>query len=209
MDLRRPTELVLAHKMFKRTYESIFAVNFFRPSYAPILGFDDARWSLSREKMVLGVILDLIASGVVSADKLDLHGLIELPKIPFMEFSPRSSDPAPKRSRFSPDTSIEKQLESRPTEEVQPRPAWTEALMSLRDENDLGKAAVLEFLLNHHGDLSAHDLRAESDFKFVLWRLTSTALASCTFESPLASLGHKTKLDLDGLIDLPKAQYLA
>ena len=151
-----------------------------------------------------------MACGIIPKEKLDMEGLIELPKIPFLDFSPPSSDPSPKRSRFSPDTSDDKQLPlaSTPTEEVQPRPAWTEALVSLRDANDLGKAAVLEFLY-HHGDLSAHDLRAESDFKFVLWRLTSTALASCTFESPLASLGHKTKLDLDGLIDLPKAQYLA
>ena len=43
---------------------------------------------------------------------------------------------------------------------TQPRLAWT-SLVDLRDENDLGHAAVLELFLFHHGELTKHELRAE------------------------------------------------
>ena len=53
---------------------------------------------------------------------------------------------------------------------------------------------MLELLLFHHGELAKHELRVEISFKFELWKLVSNRLGSCTFASPLASLGHKDKL---------------
>ena len=89
MGLRRPTELVLAHPSFRTIYEQMFMPTFKRPSYVDVLGFDEPRWSLSHEKRVVHVLVELVANGIVSEENLDLEELISLPAIPFLEFESR------------------------------------------------------------------------------------------------------------------------
>ena len=98
---RRPTELTQAHSSFRPIYESLFTETDFRPSYVAVIGFDEPRWSLSHEKRLVHVLLELIASGIVSEDKLDLAELVSLPSIPFLEFEPLKKAPKAKRLRFS------------------------------------------------------------------------------------------------------------
>ena len=72
-----------------------------RPSYVGVLGFNEPRWTLTHEKWLVHVLLELVASGIGSEDKLDLDGLISLPAIPFLEFESRKEVPEGKRLRFS------------------------------------------------------------------------------------------------------------
>ena len=101
MGLRRPTELVLAHPSFRTIHEQIFMTTTKRPSYANVVGFDEPRWSLSHEKRLVHVLLELIASGIVSEDKLDLDGLIHLPALRFLDFQLRRQESEAKRTRLS------------------------------------------------------------------------------------------------------------
>ena len=204
---RRPTELTQAHSSFRPIYESLFTETDFRPSYVAVIGFDEPRWSLSHEKRLVHVLLELIASGIVSEDKLNLAELVSLPSIPFLEFEPLKKAPEAKRLRFSSGSPNDSQLslqspkENLPTEQLQPRPAWAHSLVSLQNDSDLGIAALLEILLLNHGELAKHEQRTEDTFKFILWKLASEKVGHCTFESPLASLGHKNKLRASDLVD--------
>ena len=101
MGLRRPTELVLAHPSFRTIYEQIFMTTGKRPSYVDVLGFDEPRWSLSHEKLVVHALLELVASGIISEEKLDLDGLITLPALQFLNFESRLKEPEVKRTRLS------------------------------------------------------------------------------------------------------------
>jgi len=75
--------LTQAHASFRPIYEALFTETDFRPSYVPVIGFDEPRWSLPHEKRVIRVLLELVASGIISVDKLDLKDLISLPVIQF------------------------------------------------------------------------------------------------------------------------------
>jgi hypothetical protein len=175
-----------------------------RPSYSKVLGFDDSRWSLHHEKMVLSVLLDLMACGIIPKEKLDMEGLIELPKINFLNFSPHSQDPVAKRPRVSFGTSSAASAQiSFSSGPNFPRPEWASNLVSLRDDNDLGRAALLEVLLQHQGELGGHELRSEEDdFNVVLWRIASSYLCmepqqvKAGFQRWLSDNGCRGKGDL-------------
>ena len=126
---RRPTELAKAHASFEVTYAALFSETHYRTNYAAVLGFDEPRWTLVREKKCVDVLLELMACGVIPIDKLDLGDWVVLPKISFLPFVPATLDPIAKRLRFS-----EVPLEipfwkhphvSVPTEHYIPRPAWS------------------------------------------------------------------------------------
>ena len=55
------------------------------------------------EKRVIQVLLELVASGIISVDKLNLKDMIYLPAIPFLNFEPRCQEPEPQK-RLRPPT---------------------------------------------------------------------------------------------------------
>jgi hypothetical protein len=164
---------------------------------------------LTREKKCITVLLELMASGIISIDKLDLADLISLPEILFIPFVPPSLEPAVKRLRFS-DVGLGRpaldspQIVPAPTELNIPRPAWSGPFPHL-DESNMGIAAMMELFIVEYHRLAALPCRADIDeFKIALWNVVSRALAACTFDSPLASIRRKDGLrasDLTALFD--------
>ena len=171
-----------------------------------MLGDLNPTWSLKRQSVVVSVLMELLAAGSLPREKLDLDEFINPRPIPFIEWMPQSRVPVAKRLRLSGASAEEgpplESLEiSSPTGRAVPRPAWTQALVSLHNTSDLGRAALLESMLARHGDLAAHPLRHKPNFKFTLWKDAQEALALGNFPSPLASFDNRSGLRASDLLD--------
>ena len=88
---RRPTGLVGAYNSFRKTYGQVCGPpTCERNSYVPVLGFDEPEWTKRRENLLVNVLLQLTAHGIVPASKLHLEGLLALPELPFLASVPSS-----------------------------------------------------------------------------------------------------------------------
>ena len=171
-----------------------------------MLGDLNPTWSLTRESVLVSVLMELVAAGILPREKLDLDEFINPRPIPFIEWMPQSLVPVAKRLRLSGASAEEgpplESLEiSSPTGRAVPRPAWTQALVSLHNTSDLGRAALLESMLARHGDLAAHPLRHKPNFMFTLWKDAQEALALGNFPSPLESFDNRSGLRASDLLD--------
>ena len=84
--LRRPTDLVTAHPEFKGIYETLSKSTAHRPrDYRPVLGDLNPTWSLTRESVLVSVLMELVAAGILPREKLDLDEFINPRPIPFIE----------------------------------------------------------------------------------------------------------------------------
>ena len=62
MALKRPPELVRAHSKFVEIYEAVTQESEFRQTYQGVLGGLEPTWSLAREKKLVRVLMDLVAT---------------------------------------------------------------------------------------------------------------------------------------------------
>lgn len=202
--LRRPTELVEAHSSFKETYELLCGpANWKRPSYVAIIGFDLPSWTLPHEKRLVGVLLELVSSGIMHRATLGLEDLVQPPELSFIKFEPPSLEPAVKRHRIADfsDAALDVALQELDVQMVaaigQPRPAWATGLINLHGERDLGVAALLEVLVHRYQDVAFHQAG-----EFRVWEVASEAVAGCTFLSPLASVSNRGGLRVKDLHEM-------
>lgn len=199
-EMQPPSDIVNEHDNFRAIYKTVCAATKKRASYLSVLGDFDPAWSLTREKELVGVIIDLVAAGSIPEEKLGLSEFVTPSPIRFITREPPVVVPVAKRVRTSRASNEGVSLlvtprVGTPTGRAVPLPACFRNLISLQVELDLGKAAIMEVILVQQKALSKHVHRADAnEFDLVLWRIVSEALIPCTFESPLACLKNRRGL---------------